>query len=201
MNVAAPRVRKQILVLNGHPDASRNHFGDALVAAYVQGATSAGHDVDVLKIAELEFPLVTSKEAWESEQPCADVLAAQLTLHRADHLLLVYPLWLGDMPALLKGFLEQILRPGFAFGALDGRLPEKKLRGKSARIVVTMGMPAFFYRWFYGAHSLKSLRRNILAFCGITPVRSTLIGRVESLGPEGRLKALAAMERLGRLAQ
>jgi putative NADPH-quinone reductase len=201
MNAAAPRPGKQVLVLNGHPDAGKGHFGDALVAAYVNGAKSAGHGIDVLNIAELDFPLLRSKEAWEQEQPCADIVAAQSRLSRAEHVLLLYPLWLGDMPALLKGFLEQILRPGFAFGALDARVPQKKLRGKSARVVVTMGMPAFFYRWFYGAHSLKNLRRNILAFCGIKPVRSTLIGLVESHNPAGRLSALREMERLGRLAQ
>ena len=85
----------------------------------------------------------------------------------------------GSMPALLKAFLEQVLRPGFAFGAAERRgMPKKLLAGKSARIVVTMGMPAFFYRLYYRAHSLKSLERNILGFVGIKPVRVTLLGNV-----------------------
>lgn len=193
---------KQILVLNGHPDPGRGHLADALVAAYMAGASKAGHDVDILNIAELEFPLLRSKEAWEStSSPCGDITAAQLCIHRAEHIFLIYPLWLGDMPALLKGFLEQVLRPGFAFSTLDGAgFPKKKLSGKSARVVVTMGMPSFIYRWFYGAHSLKSLKRNILAFCGIGPVRSTLMGTVESKSQKGRLKALQKLEALGREA-
>jgi putative NADPH-quinone reductase len=105
------------------------------------------------------------------------------------------------MPALLKGFFEQTLRPGFAFGkAQAGRMPPKLLKGRSARIVVTMGMPAFFYRIFYRAHSVKSLRRNILEFVGIGPVRTTVIGMVE-----GKAKAredwLRAMQDYGRSAR
>jgi putative NADPH-quinone reductase len=191
-----------ILVINGHPDPGKEHLGDALIAAYVAGARSAGHTVEVLHVAQLAFPLVRSKDTWEKESPCADIVSAQLALLRAAHILLIYPLWLGDMPALLKGFLEQVLRPGFAFSPLDGKgFPEKKLGGKSARIVVTMGMPGFIYRWFFGAHSLKSLKRNILAFCGIGPIRTTLIGMVESNNPEPRRKALRTLEQLGRSAR
>jgi putative NADPH-quinone reductase len=194
-------MRKHILVLNGHPDPGKGHLSDALVAAYMAGAAKAGHDVDILNVAELEFPLLRSKEAWEATAPCADITAAQLCIYRAQHILLVYPLWLGDMPALLKGFLEQVLRPGFAFSSLDGEaFPKKKLAGKTARVIVMMGMPAFIYRWFYGAHSLKSLTRNILQFCGIGPVHSTLVGMVESKDPKGRIKALQKLEELGRAA-
>jgi hypothetical protein len=41
-------------------------------------------------------------------------------------------------------------------------------------------MPALAYRWFYGAHSLKSLKRNVLQLCGIQSVRSTVIGSIEA---------------------
>ena len=143
-----------------------------------------------------------TKDNWEKDAPCPDIASAQLAIVRAQHVVLIYPLWLGDMPALLKGFLEQLLRPGFAFSSLQGNgFPQKKMRGKSVRIVVTMGMPAFIYRWFFGAHSLKSLRRNILAFCGFGPVRTTLIGMVESPDPAARTKALHNLERLGRAAR
>jgi putative NADPH-quinone reductase len=116
-------------------------------------------------------------------------------------LLIVFPLWLGDMPAVLKAFYKQVLRPGFALGkAQPGRMPPKLLKGRSARIVVTMGMPAFFYRIVYRAHSVKSLKRNILEFCGVHPVRTTLIGMVEGK-PEARAARLAAMAKLVRADQ
>lgn len=86
------------------------------------------------------------------------------------------------MPALLKGFLEQIARPGFALSNSNGGVPKKLLSGRSARLVVTMGMPATVYRWLFRAHSIKALERNILGFIGIAPIHKTLIGMVE--GPK-----------------
>ena len=105
----------------------------------------------------------------------------------------------ADVPALVKAFLEQVARPGFALRYRDKGLPEKLLAGRSARIVVTMGMPSLFYRLFYFAHSLKSLKRNIFRFVGFAPVRDTIIGAVES-DPKARQKHLSAMQRLGRSA-
>ena len=114
----------------------------------------------------------------------------------AEHLVILYPLWLGDVPAVLKGFLEQVARPGFAIGEGKG-FPQGLLKGRSARVIVTMGMPGLFYEIVYRAHSLKSLERNILNFAGIKPVRHTIIGTVEA-GAEHRAKWLERVRRLGR---
>jgi putative NADPH-quinone reductase len=72
------------------------------------------------------------------------------------------------------------------------------LKGRSARIVITMGMPAFIYRWYFGAHSLKSLERNVLKFCGVGPVRETLIGMVEAGDDAKRRAWLTRMRALGQ---
>jgi putative NADPH-quinone reductase len=102
------------------------------------------------------------------------------------------------MPARLKGFFEQVLRPGFAIGeAAPGGTWKKLLKGRSARIVVTMGMPALFYRLYYRSHSVKSLKRNILEFCGFAPVRTSLIGTLEAKAPVARELALVKMRMLG----
>jgi putative NADPH-quinone reductase len=77
------------------------------------------------------------------------------------------------------------------------RLDFALLKGRSARIVVTMGMPAFLYRLYHRAHSVKSLKRNILEFCGFGPVRTTLIGTVEGK-KSSRERWLAEMARLAR---
>jgi putative NADPH-quinone reductase len=120
----------------------------------------------------------------------------------ADHIVIVFPLWLGTLPAILKGFLERIMQPGFAFsGALDKGAFKQLLTGKSARVVMTMGMPGFVYRWYFGAHALKMLRRNILQFVGVRPVRSTIHGSVEGVSDAKRRKWLAQMEEMGRKAR
>ena len=74
----------------------------------------------------------------------------------------------------------------------------ERLQGKSARVVATMGMPAIWYRWFFRAHGVRGLERNILGFCGISPVRETLIGLVEAKSPAARQKWLDRLEALGR---
>jgi putative NADPH-quinone reductase len=116
----------------------------------------------------------------------------------AQHLVFFFPLWMGDMPALLKGFLEQLLRPGLAGGTrTEGGLPPKALKGRSARVVVTMGMPALAYRWYFRAHSVKSLERNILGMVGVAPVHETLIGGVAQLDAAGVARWQAKLRRLG----
>lgn len=189
---------RHILIIQGHPDLRRTHFGHALAEAYTSGAEQAGHEVKRTEIATLDFPILRTKEDFETGAPPDAIREAQGAIRWADHLVMVYPLWLGEMPALLKAFLEQVFRPGFAMAHETGRMPKKLLRGKSARIVVTMGMPAFLYRWYFGAHGLKNLKRCILKSAGITPIKDTLIGMVEDGDEAKRERWLDKMRALGR---
>jgi putative NADPH-quinone reductase len=190
---------RRIAIIQGHPDPRANRFGHALAAAYAKGAETAGHEVQVMAVARLDFPLLRSKEDWEDRAPPDAIRQAQSTIGWAEHLVIVYPLWLGTMPALLKAFLEQVFRPGFALAKPEaGGMGKKLLTGKSARIVVTMGMPAFLYRWYFRAHSLRSLERNILGFCGIGPIKESLIGMVEAASTAKRERWLEKMRTLGR---
>ena len=189
-----------IAIIQGHPDPAKERFGRALQFAYEEGARTGGHAVRVIDVASLDFPLLRTKEDWEKGKPPPAILEAQATIRWADHLVFFYPLWAGSMPALLKGFIEQALRPGFAMDTHRGLLPARPLAGRSARIVVTMGMPAFVYRWFFRAHSLKSLQRNILGFCGIDPIKVSLVGQVDDADPRGRDRWLAKMRAYGEAA-
>ena len=193
---------RRILLIQGHPDATRAHLCHALADAYAEGAREAGHEVRTVEVARLDVPVLRSAEDWEHGTLPASLAEAQAAVEWAEHLVVLFPLWLGDMPALLKAFLEQVLRPGFAFER-DARDPfaAKRLGGRSARVVVTMGMPALVYRWVFRAHSLKSLERNILGFVGIRPVHETLLGGIGRLDQAavGALRArLAKLGRAGR---
>lgn len=189
---------KRITIIEGHPDPNTGRFHYALAEAYGTGAQQAGHELRRVRLSTLDFPLLRSKHEWEEGTLPAALVEAQEAVRWADHLIILYPLWLGSMPALLKAFLEQVLRPGFAVAkAGSGSFGKRLLAGKSARIVVTMGMPALFYRWYFRAHSLKSLERNILKFCGISPVRESLIGLVENRGDAWRKRWIEKMRMLG----
>lgn len=190
---------KHILLIQGHPDDQPARLCSGLLAAYAQGAQQAGHQVRSISIAKLDFPLLRSQADWQDGSVPQGLLNAQEDILWAQHLVLFFPLWLGDMPALVKGFLEQIARPGFAFTP-EGENPfaHKGLKGRSARVVVTMGMPALLYRWYFRAHSIKSLERNILGFVGIGPIDETLIGMVGAMQPKDAQKWLKKMTLLGR---
>lgn len=193
---------KQIVILQGHPNSGGQHLCHALADAYVSGANEAGFAVNVIDVAALDFPFLRSASDWNEGDTPAGVKEAQDSILNADHLVIIYPLWLGTMPALLKAFLEQVLRPGLAGnGSEDHSKMRTLLKGKSARIVITMGMPALAYSLFYRKHSLKSLQRNILAFVGVRPVRTTLIGLVENMKPARAKRLMAKMKVLGRSAK
>ena len=193
---------QRILLIQGHPDALSHHLCHALADAYAQGAQVGGHEVRRVAVGQLDFPILRSQQAWEAGSLPPSLAQAQADIAWAQHLVLFFPLWLGDMPALLKAFLEQVARPGFAFHAEGGNPYAKKgLTGRSARVVVTMGMPALVYRWFYRAHSVKNLERNILGFVGIAPVNETLIGMVDKLGDAGVQKWQDKLRQLGRAAE
>jgi putative NADPH-quinone reductase len=193
---------KRILLIQGHPDSSRSHCCHALARAYADGASEAGHELRTLDIARLDFPLLRSKADWDDGVVPPALRNAQVDIQWAEHVVLVFPLWLGGMPALVKGFLEQVARPGFAIAPFrEGGMPKKLLSGRSARVIVTMGMPALVYRWYFRAHSLKALARNILGFVGIAPIRETLVGSVEGLTSaqhEGWFRKLRALGRTGQ---
>ena len=190
---------KNILILDGHPDPSDARLVHALAQAYRQGAEQAGHQVQLVRLADLTFPLLRSQADYEKDEPVDAVRNCQHLMEWASHTVIFYPLWLGSMPALLKGLLEQMMRPGFAFSTLKlGRWPVKYLSGKSAHVVVTMGMPAFLYRWYFRSHSLRSLQRNILRYVGFRRVRSTIIG---SAGNMTRAQCEAWLQSLRDMGQ
>lgn len=193
---------QRILLLQGHPDASARHLGHALADAYAEGALAAGHEVRRVDVAGLDFPLLRSQHDWEHGTVPPALAPVQDDVRWSTHLVLFFPLWLGDMPALLKGFLEQAFRPGFAFRYAEGGVAftKKGLKGRTARVVVTMGMPALAYRFWFRAHSVKSLERNILGFVGIAPVHETLIGGIGRLSAEDGQRWLGKLRRLGEKA-
>ena len=192
----------RITIIQGHPTSGPRHFCHVLADTYAQGAAEGRHEVRVVPVADLDFPLLRSKDDWEGALPPPAIAEAQQALAWAEHLVIIYPLWLGGMPALLKGFMEQAFRPAFMTGGGGPKASWKTaLRGRSSRIVITMGMPAFAYRWYFGAHSLRSLKRSILSLVGIGPNRHTLIGTIEGMSDAKRKAWLAALHKLGTKAR
>ena len=190
---------KNILVIDAHPDPARGRLVHALAEQYARAAEAGGHLTQVVRLCDLEFPWLHSAAEFAA-RPKGMIGSQQEHFRWADHVVIIYPLWLGSMPALLKAYLEQVMRPGFAFAYDKGKRSSKKLlAGKSARIVVTMGMPSLYYQLYYRSHSVRSLARNILGFVGFKPVRVSLIGDVEGSAPARNrsINELLALARRG----
>jgi putative NADPH-quinone reductase len=186
----------RIAVIDGHPDPAPERLCHALADAYAKGAVAGGHEVQRVAVAAMDLPLLRSEAEFHGDTVPEAARRTQEAIEWAEHLVLIYPLWLGTMPAALKALLEQSLRPDFAMD-YTGKWPAGRLQGRSARVVVTMGMPALAYRWWFGAHSLKSLERNVLKFVGIKPVRETLFGMVGEASEVTREGWLEEMRKLG----
>lgn len=191
---------KSILIVNGHPDTSEERFCQALAGAYEKAATDAGHNVARIDVGALDFPFLRSRAEFGDGNPVPDIAAAQGAFKAAEHVVVIYPLWLGSMPALLKSFFEQCFRPGYAFEPSTRTIPKGYLKGRSCRVVVTMGIPAIAYRLFFLNHSIAAFRRNLLNFVGIRPVRTTIFGMIETGGPARHEKMLKTMSDLGKRA-
>jgi putative NADPH-quinone reductase len=187
----------RIVIVVGHPRA--NTFCEALGESYAQGARSSGHKAELFVTSKMAFDPILH-EGFERVQPLEpDLMAAHDAMRAADHLVFIFPLWLGTLPAIFKGFLERVLQLDLVGPAKQGKFV-KLLKGKSARVIISMGMPSFVYRWWFGAHALRMLQRNILRFMGVHPIHSIVYGNVEGVGPKGRREWLKNVEELGRRA-
>lgn len=128
----------KVLVVNGHPDSRGDRLCAALAEAYAEGAEAGGLKVRRLAIGDLTFPILRTAMEFSAPAPEGTIRQAQDDIAWADHVVIVHPLWLGGEPALLKAFLEQVLRYGFALDPGHKRL-RGLLKGRSIRLIVTMG--------------------------------------------------------------
>jgi|OpeIllAssembly_1097287.scaffolds.fasta_scaffold143248_2 putative NADPH-quinone reductase len=192
----------RILIIDGHPDPAGSHFVHELADYYRHGAKEGGHDVRLIRVGALRFPLLRNSKAYVTGKVPAAIVAAQKSIKWADHIVVLYPLWLGTLPAKLKGFLEQVMRPGFAFAQQGGgRRPAKLLKGRTARLVITKGMPELFDQVDRSEHSIRSLAADVLGLCGIHPVRTTVFEGSDTMKSVELDKARYDMRRLGALAR
>lgn len=186
----------RVLVILGHP--ATDSLCAALAAAYAEGARAGGHAVRELSLARLVFDPVLH-HGYRGEQALEpDLAAAADAIEWASHLVFVFPLWWGGVPALLKGFIDRVLLPGRAFRYRAGdSWPEGLLRGRSARLLTTLDTPPWYHRWVQRMPGIRQMQRTTLGFCGIAPVAVSLFGPVLGASAERRAGWVAAARRLG----
>jgi NAD(P)H dehydrogenase (quinone) len=189
-------MKTKIAIINGNPYAKS--YCAALSDAYKKGAVASGSDVRSIDVGALDFELNLKFGYQERMELEADLLAAQETIRWADHLVFVYPVWWGTFPAILKGFIDRVFLPGFAYKSRPNSLMwDKLLKGKSARLIVTMDAPTWYNRWVYKSASTQSMKKATLQYCGINPVRITEICPIKTSTDKQRAQWLAQVEALG----
>ena len=190
-------MEKRVLVILGHP--SDDSFCAALAEAYAESARAGGHAVRMLRLGQLDFDPILH-EGYRQVQPLeADLLAAQEAISWAQHLVLAYPIWWGGAPALLKGFVDRIFLPGYAFKYRPGKaFPAQLLAGRTAQLLVTMDTPPWYFRWVYHMPGIHQMRKTTLEFCGIKPVKVASFGPILHSTDEQRGRWLAQARVLAR---
>ena len=142
--------------------------------------------------------LAVLRHGYRAEQPLEpDLRAAQAAIERADHLVWVFPTYWAAPPAVVRGFVDRVFLPGWAFRFEGHALPTGLLAGRGSRVVTTMDSPGWWYRLGLRRTLHASFARGTLAFCGLAPVDVTTIHRVRELDGTARDRWLA---RVGALA-
>jgi len=188
---------KNILIINGHPD--KESFCYALAESYLKGAQIAGASCKVIHLIDLKFnPILLHgyRKVLELEP---DLVLAQKEILAANHLVFVYPNWWGTYPALLKGFIDRVFLPNFAFKYRQkGPFWDKLLTGKTAQIIVTMDTPKWYYWLMYKSPGHNSLKIGILEFSGIEPVKINSYGPLKSSNEIKRKQWLMEVQEIGK---
>jgi putative NADPH-quinone reductase len=187
---------KNILIINGHPNAES--FNAALVESYKKGALQSGAKISEINIRDLKFNPNLEYGYSKRMELEPDLLEAWKKMNDAHHIVFVFPMWWGFTPAILKGFFDRMLLPGFAFKYRENSmLWDKLLKGKTAHIICTTDYPIFYYKWILGESGIKTIRKMILGFCGIKTTRTTYVGPIRNSTGDFRAKNLNKIESLG----
>jgi NAD(P)H dehydrogenase (quinone) len=190
-------MKKKILIIDGHP--GQNSFCSALANAYFEGAQQENFDVQQLVLRDLKFDLNLHEGYHKIQDLEQDLVEAQHKIKWCEHLVFVYPMWWGTMPALVKGFLDRCWLPGFAF-KYHSKDPfwDRLLSGRSARMIVTSDAPVIYNFLAYWNAPYTIMKKTILGFCGFKPVKVSAIGSVKNLKLKQRAKILKKMKNLGQ---
>lgn len=173
---------KKVLVINGNPNPAS--LGHSLAETYYKNALKAGKEVEIIHIHQMSFNPVLTGYISDRMPDEPAVVEARQKIKAAEHIVLVYPVWWGSTPALLKGFIDRVFSPGFAFKYhKNDPWWDKLLTGKTAEIIVTMDSPSFWDKWVYFRSSINSIKKATFWFCGIKTQKVTIFDSIRDRKP------------------
>lgn len=186
---------KKILVLDAHPNPES--LCASLSQTYAQEAATSGHSVKVISLRNLNFDPILHQGYKKIQDLEPDLRQAQDAILWANHLTVIYPMWWGSTPALLKGFIDRVFLPSFAFKYHEqDPFWDKLLKGRSARLIVTSDAPYLYNFMAYFNAPYKVMKKCVFSFCGFKPVKVTAFGSLKSSTPQQREKLFNKVKKL-----
>ncbi len=188
---------KKIFIFVGNPDSES--LSSALAESYAEGARSSGHEVRMMKVADMRFDPILHKGYKVIQQLEPDLIAFQENVKWSEHFVSVFPIWWSDMPGIMKGLVDRVWMPGFAYNFRKGRIPGwyRRLKGRSARIIVTSDSHPLIL-WVLFGGNINNWVRGVLRFSGFAPIRKTWFSGMKGISPKKAQRMLDKVRRLGR---
>lgn len=169
----------RLLFVHAHPVPES--FNTALLAAALETARAQGHDVRLIDLHGEGFnPVMSAEErrGYTEDVPIpADLVQHVEALQWAEGLILVYPTWWYAQPAILKGWMDRVWRPGIAFTLHEEgqRLRPALANIRLIGVITTFGSPWWFWTFLMGAPGRKIILRG-LRFCTNARTRTFWLG-------------------------
>ena len=171
----------KILVLLGHPQPGS--FNHALAAKVVSTLEENGHEVVFHDLhAEGFDPVMTAAEIPTDGSVAPEIARHCAELAAAEGIVVVHPNWWGQPPAILKGWIDRVVRPEVAYRFLEGDsgegVPEGLLKAKTAIVLNTSNTRPKRELTVFGDPLEVLWVRCVFAFCGVEDVRRRAFGVV-----------------------
>ena len=167
----------KISIIVAHPNPKS--FNHAIAEAAITELRQAGHTVTFHDLHAEKFdPLLPATEFAMNAPVPPEIEAQSREIAEADGIVVVHPNWWSQPPALLKGWLDRVLRPGVAykFGTSENGegIIIGLLKAKAAVVFVTSNTPAPKEVELYGDPLDGLWKRCVWGFCGIQNVHREL---------------------------
>ncbi|HRH24123.1 MAG TPA: NAD(P)H-dependent oxidoreductase [Candidatus Paceibacterota bacterium] len=191
----------KIYLFLGHPNTDAT-LASGIADAYEAAAKAAGHEVRRADIGKLQFDPILHKGYRAIQELEPDLKKVQEDITWADHFVLIYPLWWSSVPALLKGMIDRMWLPRFAFSfikAPDGKSTmgwHRLLKGRTARVIILLKNFPIIERFLYGNYT-SDIVNAVLRFSGFK-VRLTEVGNSEALSDKAKASWMKKIEKLAR---
>lgn len=190
---------KKIFLLLGHPDSVG--FCNDAADTYEKSALAAGHEVVRMDLSKMEFDPILHHGYRARQELEPDLVRFQEEVLKADHVVIIHPIWWVGMPALLKGLFDRAWLPGSTFRYIRTKSGKRTIfwhrlmSGKSARVIVASGTSPWLVRFLPGNVNAQ-LKWGILWFAGFS-AHTTWFGPSENIPESKRTAWLARVAYLG----